>query len=69
MKRILDLFTEITTTYAPKAHLMRDTTVYEINYSGASLFNAQSLFYADPDNSTDFNKFSFRVIFIDSIID
>lgn len=69
MRRILETFDEIDTIYAKTCYIMRDTTVFQVNYSGASLHNAQSLFYAHPDQSTNFNKFSFRILFLDNYID
>jgi hypothetical protein len=69
VKRIVQEFKEVDGPFARYCHLMRNDTIYQINYDANKLYNSQQLFLANPDQSTSMSKFSFRVIFIDYIID
>ena len=69
LKRIVHEFTEIDTPYAKTCHLMRDNQVYQVNYNGEKLYNALSLFLSNPDQSASMSKYSFRISFIDYIVD
>lgn len=69
MKRIVHEFSEIDTQYAYSCHLIQNNTIYQVNYNGDKLFNALALFYAHPDQSNTMCRYSFRVIFIDYLVD
>lgn len=68
-KRIVNEFNEVDTPYAKYCHLIKNDLVYQVNYSGEKLYNAEELFLIHPDQSNTMSKFSFRVIFIDYIVD
>jgi hypothetical protein len=69
IKRIVNEFNEVDTAYAKYCHLIKNNSVYQVNYGGEKLFNAEELFLINPDQSNVMSKFSFRVIFIDYIVD
>ena len=69
IKRIVHEFNEVDTAYAKYCHLIKNDLVYQINYNAEKLYNAEELFLISPDQSANMSKFSFRVIFIDYIVD
>ncbi len=69
LKRIIHEFNEVDTPYAKFCHLLKNNQIYQVNYNAEKLYNAVSLFMSNPDQSTQMSRFSFRVIFIDYIVD
>lgn len=69
IKRIVNEFREVDTPYAKYCHLISGGEINQVNYNAEKLYTATSLFLAYPDQSNVMNRFSFRVIFIDYIID
>lgn len=69
LKRIVHEFREVDTPYASNCHLMKNNQIFQVNYNADKLYNAISLFIANPDQSTSMCRYSFRVVFIDYIVD
>lgn len=69
IKKIVNEFQEVETPYAKYCHLVRGTEVHQVNYNAEKLYTAASLFLAHPDQSNSMNRFSFRLVFIDYLID
>lgn len=69
VKRIVNEFREVDTPYAKCCHLITAGEVHQVNYNAEKLYTAASLFLAHPDQSNVMNRFSFRLVFIDYLID
>jgi hypothetical protein len=70
VQRIVAEFNDVNTPYAKFCHLIDSSgNITQINYGGDNLYNATNLFLANPDQSNQMNRFSFRVSFIDYYID